>query len=183
MKQEAKLRDELGAVKDGKNSRCPESDEPAEKDGEHERENAHLENASGEDEELPWGRRGQHGGDQEGEKLLFFKAVAELLVAGTVDAFEEEQLATRAPEQERNEAADGGTERAHEDVGPGVTAIGPVVAGQEEVHRDGDGRGVDERDGTRAPDTPGLEEGQQEKSPVGKQGEEMLQRRGPEIFC
>ncbi len=84
-----------------------EAHELARGDGEKVGDDAHLEDAGAELEELDRHGRRAHGGQHDGEELLLFKAVPQALVALAVDALEQKELAAGAAEVVRQQAARG----------------------------------------------------------------------------
>lgn len=85
------------------------ADQPAGKDGQHERYCPHFKDARREDEEFPGGGRRQGGGYGDGQKLLAFKAEFQALVAFPVHALEQKELAAGSADEVRQQASDGRT--------------------------------------------------------------------------
>src|SRR6266700_2390570 len=96
---------DLGAKKNSQDRQNAKADEASTDDGGQEVGHLHLEHAGGEDEQLEWRRRRQHGGDHQGQELLPFKAVADALQSCLADSFQQKQLASRASKKERDQAS------------------------------------------------------------------------------
>jgi len=82
---------------------------PTDKNGKEEGRNLHLKDSGGKDECLPGSGRGQHGGDQHGQKLLAAESVAQLFKALAIDAIEQKELSAGTAQCIRQQAAHGRT--------------------------------------------------------------------------
>jgi len=85
-----------------------------------------------------------------------------------IDALEQEEFAAGAAQAVGQEAADGRANRGEKAIEPEVGFVVPDVDGEDGVHGDGDGGGIEEGDGSDAPDAElGKEKG--DKLPLGQQ--------------
>ena len=163
--------DEGGAVEDGDDGPEEEADEFSGGDGEEEGDGLHFKDAGGELEELDGHGRGHHGGDHDGEELLFFEAVAEFFVALAVDAFEQEELSAGAADVVGEQRADGGADGGEEDVEEEAAVIVGDEVDDEGVDGDGDGGGVDDGERADAPDAERLQEGEHGEVEFAEEGD------------
>lgn len=137
--------------------------ELAAEDGQEEGKGLHLEDPGGELKELERGRRGEHGRDHNGEKLLALEAIADALVAFAVDALEQEELTAGTADEEGDERTDGGGNRGYKTVEEEALVIYRDVADDDTVHGDGDRDqcGVNQGKASDPPDPERLEDCQQ----------------------
>lgn len=138
--------------------------ELAAEDGQEKGNGLHLEDPGRELEELERGRGGEHGRDHNGEKLLLLEAIADALVAFTVDALEQEELTSGAADEEGDERTDGGRNCGYKTVEQEALVVYSDVAYDDAVHRDGDGDegGVNQGEPSHPPDAKRLEDCQQD---------------------
>ncbi len=108
-----------------------------------------------EDFEREGGRH--HRGDSDDEELLAGEAVAELLVALAVDAFEKEELTPGAGDVVGDKAAEGGAQGGGEDVEEEFGVVAGDVADDDQIEGRGDGKEatIDEGECAKSPDTEG----------------------------
>ena len=166
---------DLRAVIDGQDRRNHVADHPAGEDRQHKVAGLHLEHPGREDEEFPGRGRGQDRRDQHGEEFLFFEAIQQLLVAGAVDSFHEEQLPACPAEQERNQAAQRRSNRRNQDVEVEMLFVGPNIPGDDQVHGHRDSRGIEQTDAARAPKAERLQDRQQPDLVLKKEMKDFLQ--------
>ena len=120
----------------------------------------HLEDACSELEQLYRGWRRHHGGDHDGEELLFFEAVAELLVALAVDPLEQEEFSAGTADVVEDKAPDSRTQGSHEAIQDKSPMIVYDEVDQESIDWQGDGGRVDDGKGADAPHAEWLQQGQ-----------------------
>ena len=128
----------------------------ADEHGGHIGSDAHIEDAGSKGKQLEGEGRRHRGGDQDGEPVVAVEAGAHFFVLFRAYLAGEHQLAAGAADIEGDERADGRPHSAEDGVDPEMPAVAERVAGDDEVHGNGEGAGVDDAEHGHAPEAEGL---------------------------
>ena len=145
----------------------------ADEHGAHVGSDAHIEDTGSKGKQLEGEGRRHSGGDQDGEPVVTVEAGAHFFVFFRADLTGEHQFAAGAADVEGDQGADGRSHGAEDGIDPEMPTVAERVAGDDEVHGNGEGAGVDGAEHGHAPEAEGLEEGEQQEFPVVKMGEEF----------
>src|SRR5690348_13661687 len=83
----------------------PESYQASADNGQQKGNKFHFKDAGGEDQQLKWRWRRQHGRNHQGQKFLPLKAVADALELGFINALEQKEFATGAAKSKGHNAS------------------------------------------------------------------------------